>query len=222
MENNKGGTDLENSLDGVSAQNINPVNKPSDISDNQESILNTEENTKTNKNDSNQPLLKEYLLSITSFLNKLEKDLNLRNERDKYKDEAIQRMSKQIEEYEKGFVKKIKEPLIRDLIMLCDTIEKLHKKFCSSGNADLNHEIVLLKEEVDEILFASGVERIELSGNPEYDINHQKIVLKVPTNNPEENMRICKIVRDGYLWDKSLIRKQEITVYEFITNITKG
>jgi molecular chaperone GrpE (heat shock protein) len=218
MENNNGGSDKENGLYETVAQNTDPVNKPSDVSENKESTQSNKEHTEIDKSDSNQPLLKDDLLSITSFLIKLEKDLNLRNERDRYKDEAIQRMTKQVEQYEKGLLKKIKEPIIRDLILLSDSIEKLRKKFSDIDIMDLNNDLILLQDELDEILYINSVEKMNSNDIYEYDKDHQKVVKKIMNDNKDNDRKIIEVTKPGYLWENEVIRKQEIVIYEYIEN----
>jgi len=184
----------------------------------QESHLDTE-NKKPNENEvKEESLSKDDLSVFISLINTLKVDLTLRSERDNYKDEAIHRMTKQVEQYEKGMIKKIKEPIIRDLILLSDSIEKLCRKFRDIENTGLNNELGLLQDEVEEILYTNSVEKINLNDFIEYDKDNQKVVRKIATDNKENDKKIVEVTKSGYLWGNEVIRKQEIVVYEYIEN----
>lgn len=115
------------------------------IEESQESLLVTENAKPTENEVKEESLSKDDLLPFISLINTLKADLGLRSERDKYKDEAIQRMTKQVEQYEKGMIKKIKEPIIRDLILLSDSIETLCKKISNIDN--VNHTTIEQKND---------------------------------------------------------------------------
>lgn len=141
-----------------------------------------------------------------------------KNERDKYKDEAIIRMQKRLEEYEKDLFKSIKESLIKDFILFYDSLIKFSDKFGSGSftNEDFNKEVKLLIDESLEILFAQNIELIDYKANQKYDRNYQKVIRTEPTDNPEENEIVSQIIRDGFIWNGNILRKQEVIVKKFL------
>lgn len=194
-------------------------NKTNDVGEDREIpaiSANDEQTSESDNHSETAASMNDEITKITAFISKLENELNLRNERDKYKDEAIQRMTKQIETYEKGMIKEIKEPLIRDIILLYDSLEKFKKRFLKLENEDLNNEIDLLKDEVEEILYANSIEKIDLAAKEKYNREYHKVKDKVTSNNKEEHLTVKEILRHGFLKEGDVIRKQEIIVIEHL------
>jgi len=162
--------------------------------------------------------LKKKILEVTDFINSVKENLELRNERDKYKDEAIQRMSKQISDYEKGFVEQIKSPLINDVILFYDSLLKFQNKFKDIDNSDLQNEIELLGFEVEEILFRNDIEEIEINIGETYNRDIHKVKSKVETKKDSENSTVNNVIKKGFRSGNKIIRKQEIIINEYIDN----
>ena len=140
-----------------------------------------------------------------------------KNERDKYKDEAIIRMQKRLEEYERDLLKSIKESLIKDIILFYDSLTKFSKKFESGSfsNEEFNKEVKFLEDELLEILFAQNIEPTDSKINQKYDRNYQKVIRTEPTDNPDENEIVTQIIREGFIWNGNILRKQEVIVKKF-------
>jgi|AntRauTorckE6833_2_1112554.scaffolds.fasta_scaffold06143_2 molecular chaperone GrpE (heat shock protein) len=162
--------------------------------------------------------LKKKILEVTDFINSVKENLELRNERDKYKDEAIQRMSKQISDYEKGFVEQIKSPLINDVILFYDSLLKFQNKFKDIDNSDLQNEIELLGFEVEEILFRNDIKEIEINIGETYNRDIHKVKSKVETKKDSENSTVNNVIKKGFRSGNKIIRKQEIIINEYIDN----
>ena len=131
-----------------------------------------------------------------------------------YKDEAIIRMQKRLEEYEKDLLKSIKEILIKDIILFYDSLAKFSKKFepLGANNEDFSQEIKLLQDELLDILFTQNVELIACKTNQKYDRNYQKVIRTEPTDNEDEHEIITQIIRDGFIWNENILRKQEVVL----------
>jgi len=149
---------------------------------------------------------------IAQFVDSIKKNVELRNERDKYKDEAIQRMSSQLAEHEKGLMEKIKEPLLKDFILFFDSIVRFRKKFSTIDNEDLQRETNLLLEELQELLYTNDIEEIEELTESEYNRDVHKVKGQVPTSDPDKHHTIQEIVRPGFIWNEKVVRKQDVII----------
>ena len=78
-----------------------------------------------------------HLENLSNFVNTVKDELIVRNERDKYKDETIQRMSKQIDIFEKGVFENIKKELILEIISFYDMFLNFQEKFNFIENSEI-------------------------------------------------------------------------------------
>lgn len=140
---------------------------------------------------------------LESFKELIKNHLDKQIEQNRYKDETITRLQKTVSEYEKGFVSKIKEPLIWSLIFFKDSFGKFKEKFEEASNVIVS-EIEMLDEELDEILYSHGIEKIK-SESDFYDREKQIVRKKEITENPEEDRFVIKVLKHGYLLDGKLL-----------------
>lgn len=139
-----------------------------------------------------------------------------RGEFDQFRDEAIQRMSRQLEAHERGMMRKIKETLLKDIIGFYDTLENMQRRFERTDDRDsVNRDIELLKDQVTEILYRNDVTRIDFDENPFYNRETQIVVRKETTGEETEHNRLAGCIRQGFLFEDKLLRKQEVIVKEF-------
>jgi len=219
--------------DLTSAQNniAKPIPKSNDIqpdfnSDDDIQITKTPKPKKTKK-ESDDKIKKDFYNFFQQIIESISENksnilellsiIKEKNERDKYKDEAIIRMQKRLEEYERDLLKSIKEAVIKDIILFYDSLTKFSKKFESGSfsNEEFNKEIKLLKDELLEILFAQNIELIDSNTKQQYDRNYQKVIGTEPTDNADENEIVYQINREGFIWNGNILRKQEVIVKKF-------
>ena len=136
------------------------------------------------------------------------------NERMAYKDEAINRMQKRLEEYERGIFKSIKEAILKDIILFFDSLSRFRQKYESSpiSQDEFLQETSFLQDELLEVLFSQNVEMINVDEDSKYDRDHQKVVKIEDTNNSQDHEKVDKIVRHGFKWDDRILRKQEVVI----------
>lgn len=152
---------------------------------------------------------------ISEFINSIKNDVEVRNERDKYKDEAIQRMSNQIADFEKGIFEKIKKELINELISFYDVLLKFQEKFKSIENKELQNEIDFLETEISNMLFNNSIDEIDENIGGDINRDFHKIKKKIETDNIDENQKIKQILKKGFIWNDKVLRKQEVIITEF-------
>lgn len=139
------------------------------------------------------------------------------------KDEAIARMQKRLEEYERGMLRALKEPLLRDLMLFYDSLVKLLHK-CENGppaRLDYARELELLRAELLEIFSTQSMERIALPGESRYQSDLQKAVQIENAEQAEENQLVVRVVREGFTWEGRVLRKQEVAVKKWSDRATE-
>ena len=160
-------------------------------------------------------IIEKKVEEIFEFINSINKDIELRNERDKYKDEAIQRMSKQIANFEKDIFEEIKKELINEIISFYDLLLDFQKKFKDIENQELQNEIDLLETEISNILFNNSIDEIDESIGEDVNRDLHRIKKKVESNDIEKNKKILKILKKGFIWNGKLLRKQDVIITEY-------
>jgi molecular chaperone GrpE (heat shock protein) len=158
---------------------------------------------------------KKNIEEISKFINSIKNDIEVRNERDKYKDEAIQRMSKQIGDFEKGIFEKIKKELVNEIISFYDLLLNFQRKFKSIENKELQNEIDFLETEISNMLFNNSIDEIDEDIGGDINRDFHKIKKKVETDNIEQNQKILEIIKKGFIWNDKIIRKQEVVITEY-------
>lgn len=161
----------------------------------------------------NEHNISQLARELENFKELIKDHLEKQIEQNRFKDETINRLQKTISEYEKGLVSKIKEPLIWNLIFFKDSFEKFWEKYEGVLNLPTS-EIDLLFEELEEIFYSHGLERINAESKY-YDREKQIVRKKEKTVDPEENMLVSKVLKTGYILDGKILRKEEISVKVF-------
>lgn len=159
-------------------------------------------------------IIQEIKLLHSIISQNLEKQI----EQNRFKDETIDRLQKIVNEYEKGFINKIREPLLMDIIFFKDSFDKFKEKFEEAAEY-LVKEISMLDEELEEVLFAHGIKVIQADIDF-YDREIQIVKKKIPTTSAEDDRRITKILKRGYQIDDKILRKEEVAVFVFEENPT--
>lgn len=94
-----------------------------------------------------------------------------------------------------------------DLMKLSDWV-----LLAKAGKTSVQPEV--LEEIYRQITIALAKEGITLLNvDGLFDYERQKIVATQPTDNPALDDQICKTIRPGFLFNKQLIRPQEVVVY---------
>lgn len=168
----------------------------------------TEEVSETN-------ITEKKIEEISEFINSIKNDIEVRNERDKYKDEAIQRMSKQITDFEKGIFEKIKKELINEIISFYDLLLNFQRKFKNIENKELQNEIDFLETEISNMLFNNSIDEIDENIGGDINRDFHRIKKKVETDDIEKNQKIQQILKKGFVWNEKILRKQEVVITEF-------
>lgn len=168
-----------------------------------------ESNASDVENSSSIALVKE----LNSFKELIKDHLDKQTEQNIFKDNTIDRLQKLVYEYEKGFIQKIKEPILMNLIIFRDSFQKFKEKFEYSIDY-LFKEIEMLDEELEDILYSHGITELQID-NEFYDREIHIARRKIPTDKIENDKKISRILKKGYILDEKLLRKAEIEVFVY-------
>lgn len=162
--------------------------------------------------------------TILTHQQQLNKDFNAKLKYDQHKDQLINKLHKELQQYKDDVVKTTIKPIIYDLLMLNDTIDKLVENFKASEEPLQAEEILSHLEnvtmDIDDVLYRQGIEPYNC---PEQSVslNRQKILNVVKTGDSSKEQQIAERVKKGYEWDDMIIRKEVVSVYVYDENLEK-
>jgi molecular chaperone GrpE (heat shock protein) len=135
---------------------------------------------------------------------------------EKRKKQAYDQLYEELRQYKDDFLLRAQKPLFMDIILLYDGLSRTIRTFEDVEEEALPKAEVLESlrhslEEVQEVLYRRDIEPIE--ERPEtLQIEYQKPVQRIETDNPEEDREVVSIVRDGFRMNGAILRPQEVVV----------
>ncbi|MCX6627288.1 MAG: nucleotide exchange factor GrpE [Candidatus Solibacter sp.] len=137
---------------------------------------------------------------------------------------AFDHLYDEMQAYKRNFLLEAQRPLLQDLMMLYDSIDKLHRNYKQAASMDLaalSQNLEGLQVEAEEILLRVGIERMTATSD-KLDVNLQRAVKTVATENPEENLWVVEQVRCGFLSGGQPIRKEQVVVKKYVARAPGG
>lgn len=130
---------------------------------------------------------------------------------------AFDRLYEEMQGYKKNFLLEAQRPLLQDLMMLYDSIEKLRRNYEQATAPDprvLAQNLEGLQVEAEEILLRVGIERMTATAD-KLDVATQRAVQTVATANPDENLQVVERVKVGFLCAGQVLRKEQVVVRKY-------
>lgn len=162
------------------------------------------------------------LKEIAATQNDIKKDFNQKLQYDQHKEQLIDKLHKELQEYKDDIIKSSIQPLVRDLIMINDNIFKLIENYRASDEP-LQAEAILdqmegITMDIDDALYRQGIETYTCPGE-KVDPIRQNIFKTVKINDTSKEKHLSDRIRKGYEWDDKIIRKELVSVYIHDENI---
>lgn len=160
------------------------------------------------------PSLKEMM----TLQEELKREFQAKLKYDQYKEKIIDDLHKEVQDYKEDIVKKIIQPLVRDLIMVNANIYKLVENY-RAQDQELDADKILktlesVTMDIDDALYRQGIEPLE-SPNEHVEPLKQKILKTIKVADQSKERQIAKRIRKGYEWDDKIIQKEEVYVYVY-------
>src|SRR5699024_8556704 len=156
--------------------------------------------------------------ALKEMQEKITADFNEKLKYDDHKEQLIDQLHKELQEYKADILKSTITPIVNDLIMVSDNIHKLVGNYRSTeedlnGDEILNHlESVTL--DIDNFLFRQGIEPYQSLGDKVEPLK-QTISKTVKIGDQAQVKQIAERLRKGYEWDDKIIRKEHVSVYVY-------
>ena len=132
------------------------------------------------------------------------------------KDKAFDQLHEELRQYKSNFLISAQKPLFMDVILLFDGIGRFLRAFEEREDEqvpkdEVLHALETLRDEVLEVLYRRDIELIE--EHPErLNIDFQKPVKRVETDDPQEDRKITQVIREGFRMNGAVLRPQEVVV----------
>ena len=138
---------------------------------------------------------------------------------DEHKDEIIDKLHKELQEYKQDIVKKHILSIVLDVVKVADDIRKWITYFRSLDVSQrdpvkLFRYLEAIPSDLEDIFYWQGVKPYS---NPEgaFDPAKQRAMKKITTDDPSKDKTIAKSLRPGYEWEGKVIRQEMVSVYVF-------
>ncbi len=136
---------------------------------------------------------------------------------DAHKNQIIDKLHEDLQEYKSDFLKKFVQSIIMDIIQVIDDLRKLarHYEEQGLGEADARKLLDILKgipSELEDLFFRQGVMPFTCDGNA-FDPSRQRVLKTLITTDRDKDKTIAESIRPGYEWDGTVIRPEIVAAY---------
>lgn len=166
--------------------------------------------------DAGQHQMIAMLSNLTQGMNSLFQVITNRLSYDKAKEDAFDRLYREMEDLKKDQELAQLRPLYIDLILLIDRMNTIYKDMLDTGlvSPELINVLKTLSAELVEILYRRGVEPI-YSTSDTFDPKIQQVVEIIATQNPNEDGQIVEIVRHGFKYQEVVLRPEDVVIKKY-------
>ena len=167
-------------------------------------------------------------ISITQFMQegfqKLEKKVNEINgefasklKYDESKDKIIDNLHRELQTYKDDQIKKIKEPVIHELIIMADRTKKLIQAFDKEEELYPQKLIRVIKDsfqDIEDALYRQSVISYNCEGDT-YDAKRQQIIKVIKIDDVSKDKKVAEVVGNGYEWNGKIFRAEKVNIYQY-------
>lgn len=150
-------------------------------------------------------------------IKKLMRDFETKLMVDSQKDQIIDNLHRELQEYKNNENQDRYLPLIRDLISLIDNLEKKLVEIDKNGYENPEKLVDMLKftaQDVEDILYRQGIEALPNLGE-KFDSKRHKVIKMIKTPYKEKDKQIAEVFGKAYSWEERQIRPELVAVYVY-------
>jgi molecular chaperone GrpE (heat shock protein) len=163
--------------------------------------------------------LHHHFEAIQAQLVQLRDEFSGKIKYDEHKDEIIDKLHQELQEYKQDIVKKHILSIVLDVVKVADDIRKWITYFRSLDVSQrdpvkLFRYLEAIPSDLEDIFYWQGVKPYS---NPEgtFDPAKQRAMKKIATDDPSKDKTIAKSLRPGYEWEGKVIRQEMVAVYVY-------
>ena len=136
---------------------------------------------------------------------------------DEHKNRIIDDLHGQLQDFREGIIKKHLVSIVSDLIKIIDDTRKFKAHYETGHRPEDTTERLLdfigqISSDLEDLFTFQGIFPYNCPGN-QYDAVRQRIIRKIPTDDPAKNRLVAESLRPGYEWEGKVIRPEMVAVY---------
>jgi molecular chaperone GrpE (heat shock protein) len=163
--------------------------------------------------------LQHHLDDIQSQLVQLKAEFAGKIKYDEHKDEIIDKLHQELQEYKQDIVKKHILSIVLDVVKVADDIRKWIAYFRSLDVSQrdpvkLFRYLEAIPSDLEDIFYWQGVKPY-VNREGVFDPAKQRTIKKITTDDPSKDKTIAKSLRPGYEWEGKVIRQEMVAVYVY-------
>jgi molecular chaperone GrpE (heat shock protein) len=163
--------------------------------------------------------LQHHLDDIQSQLAQLKAEFAGKIKYDEHKDEIIDKLHQELQEYKQDIVKKHILSIVLDVVKVADDIRKWIAYFRSLDVSQrdpvkLFRYLEAIPSDLEDIFYWQGVKPYT-NREGVFDPAKQRTIKKIATDDPSKDKTIAKSIRPGYEWEGKVIRQEMVAVYVY-------
>jgi len=202
--------DVENEANDIELEVTN-ANMENEITINDE---------QTDEDKSNAQPIDSTKLDILNQIISLQHSFNEKLKYDKHKQEIIDKLHEENQQYKKDIIKNVKKGILKDLMFLIDDVNKIISKYESEEEEKIDLEKLLryfkeVPEEIEELLYKYDVLQSETKVGESFNPKYQKALKTEPTNDETKDKTIAAVLKNGYTWLDEKFRQTEVVVFKY-------
>lgn len=134
---------------------------------------------------------------------------------DASRDTAVERLGAELKAYRDDFVGQAEKPLLLDLLMLYDSFHWFHQSLIRQETSPevIADAFQFLVDELLEILYRRDV--VPIATNERFDRTMHKAVQVTEAEQSQDDNRIARVVKRGFMRRDLVLRPEEVVVYRY-------
>jgi molecular chaperone GrpE len=166
-----------------------------------------------------QDLLAGRLESLSLQIAGLQREFEGKLKYDAHKDEVIDRLHSELQEYKQDIIKKYVLSIVMDVVKVADDIRKWLTYFRSLEVSQrdprkLFRYLEAIPSDLEDVFYWHGVKPFASEEGP-FDPVRQRAIKKIPTDDMAQDKNVAHSIRPGYEWETKVIRQEMVAVYVY-------
>ena len=166
-----------------------------------------------------QDLLAGRLESLGLQIEELKREFEGKLKYDAHKDEIIDRLHTELQEYKQDIIKKYVLSIVMDVVKVADDIRKWLAYFRSLDVSQrdprkLFRYVEAIPSDLEDVFYWHGVKPFSQQEGA-FDPSRQRAIKKISTDDPALDKSVAHSIRPGYEWETKVIRQEMVAVYVY-------
>ena len=202
-----------------------PFTTPEDLPDDTEEVFGLETETVDQIDDPaashgiDPEMLVGRLENLGQQISELQREFEGKLKYDAHKDQIIDRLHSELQEYKQDILKKYVLSIVMDVVKVADDIRKWLVYFRSLEVSQrdprkLFRYLEAIPSDLEDVFYWHGVKPFS-SEEGLFDPARQRAIKKLPTDDPTQDKNVAHSIRPGYEWESKVIRQEMVAVYVY-------